>query len=498
MFWRTWLSCVESLDLSWIDALSEEERAALMLTVKAELDSNKLADYKPYSKQREFHDAGADEGVRERLLIAGNQLGKTYSGSFEAAIHLTGLYPDWWDGVRFEAPTAGWAASVTNQGTRDTVQRLLLGRPGEWGTGAIPKSCLLEVKRATGGVADSVDSITVRHITGGISRLMFKTYDQGRERWQGDTLNFVWFDEEPPLDIYTEGLTRTNATQGVVWITFTPLLGMSEVVRRFLTEKTPGTKVVTMTINDAEHYTPEQRAAIIASYPAHEREARSKGIPTLGSGRIFPVSEEVIREHALQIPPHWPRICGMDFGWDHPTAAAWIAWDRDTDTVHVYDAYRVKEATPLIHAATIKAKGEWIPVAWPHDGLQHDKGSGQALADQYRKQGLKMLPDKATHPPQPGEPEGSGGNGVEAGLMDMLDRMQTGRFKVAAHLSDWWEEFRLYHRKDGKIVKENDDLLSATRYALMMIRFAKTRPVTKRTSTQPQHRIYDSAMGVFG
>jgi len=224
-----------------------------MLTVKAELDSNKLADYKPYAKQREFHDAGADEGVRERLLIAGNQLGKTYSGSFEAAMHLTGLYPDWWDGVRFDAPTAGWAASVTNQGTRDTVQRLLIGRPGEWGTGAIPKSCLLEVKRATGGVADSVDSITVRHKTGGISRLMFKTYDQGRERWQGDTLNFVWFDEEPPLDIYTEGLTRTNATQGVVWTTFTPLLGMSEVVRRFLTEKARGTKVVKVSNNDGEN-----------------------------------------------------------------------------------------------------------------------------------------------------------------------------------------------------------------------------------------------------
>ena len=109
-----------------------------------------------------------------------------------------------------------------------------------------------------------------------------------------------------------------------------------------------------------------------------------------------------------------------------------------------------------------------------------------------------MLPDKATHPPLPGEKEGTGGNGVEAGLMDMLDRMQTGRFKVAAHLADWWEEFRLYHRKDGKIVKENDDLLSATRYALMMIRHAKTRPVPTRTIGQSQYTIYDSSTGVLG
>jgi hypothetical protein len=214
-----------------------------------------------------------------------------------------------------------------------------------------------------------------------------------------------------------------------------------------------------MTISDALHYTPEQRAAIIAGYPSHEREARANGIPTLGSGRVFPVVEDAIRELPITIPKHWPRICGIDFGWDHPTAAVWIAWDRDTDTVHVYDCYRVKEATPAIHSLAIKAKGAWIPVAWPHDGLQHDKGSGEQLAEQYRAYGVNMLKDKATHPPAPGEPEGSGGNGVEAGLMDMLDRMQTGRLKVAKHLHDWWEEFRLYHRKDGKIVKDNDDLM---------------------------------------
>ena len=431
--------------------------------------------YRPYPKQIEFHTAGADEGIRERLLMAGNQLGKTVAGSFEAAMHLTGLYPAWWDGVRFTQATTGWAASTTQQGTRDTVQRLLLGKPGEWGTGAIPKAQLVECKRASGGVPDCVDTVTVKHVSGGTSRLTFKTYDQGRERWQGETLNFVWFDEEPPPDIYTEGLTRTNATGGIGWLTFTPLMGMSDVVRRFLIDKAPGTVVTKMTIDDALHYTPAQRKAIVAAYPAHEREARAMGIPTLGSGRIFPVEEELLRELPVTLPGHWPRLAGLDFGWDHPTAVVWGSWDRDTDTVHIYDCYRRSEATPVIHAATIKAKGAWIPVAWPHDGLQHDKGSGDALAQQYRDLGVAMLKDKATHPPAQGEKEGTGGNGVEAGLMDMLDRMQTGRLKVAKHLNDWWEEFRLYHRDEGKVVKENDDLMSATRYMLMMLRFAKTQ-----------------------
>ncbi len=223
--------------------------------------------------------------------------------------------------------------------------------------------------------------------------------------------------------------------------------------------------VTRMTIDDAEHYSPEQRAAIIASYPAHEREARAKGIPTLGSGRVFPVSEDAIKVPAFAIPAHWAQIGGMDFGWDHPFAAARIAWDRDADTIYVTACYAEREATPVIHSGALKAWGAWLPWAWPHDGLQHDKGSGEALASQYRAQGLNMLDERATFE--------DGGSGVEAGIMDMLDRMQTGRWKVFDHLEDWFGEFRLYHRKDGQIVKLNDDRLSASRYALMMKRFAR-------------------------
>lgn len=223
--------------------------------------------------------------------------------------------------------------------------------------------------------------------------------------------------------------------------------------------------VIRMTIDDAEHYTPERRAEIIASYPAHEREARAKGIPVLGSGRVFGVAEDEIKVPAFAIPGHWTQIGGLDFGWDHPTAAAKLAWDRDTDTIYVTHSYGLREATPVIHAATLKAWGAWLPWAWPHDGLQHDKGSGEALAAQYRAQGLNMLPERATFE--------DGGNGVEAGVTDMLDRMLTGRWKVFDHLEDWFSEFRLYHRKDGLIVKLNDDRLSASRYAFMMRRHAK-------------------------
>lgn len=440
--------------------------------------NNKLRDYRPYSKQAEFHANGAL--FRERLLMAGNQLGKTWSAGFETAMHLTGRYPDNWQGRVFDKAVAGWAAGVTSEVTRDSVQRVLCGRINAIGTGAIPKDAIKE-KSMKRGVADAIDTMVIKwggggDLQAGESLLGFKSYDQGREKFQAETLDFVWLDEEPDADIYSESLTRTNATGGIVYMTFTPLKGMSDVVKRFLMDKVAGSCVTSMTIDDAEHYTPEQRAAIIASYPAHEREARTKGIPTLGSGRIFPIEEELIKIDPFDIPRHWPQICGIDFGWDHPSAAVKLAWDRDLDIIYVIAAHRQKEQTPLLFASTVKPWGDWLPWAWPHDGLQHDKGSGEALKEQYKAQGLNMLADKATHPPAQGEPEGSGGNGVEAGVLDMLDRMQTGRLKVFSNLNDWFQEFRMYHRKDGKIVKLDDDLMSATRYAIMMKRFATIKP----------------------
>lgn len=242
-------------------------------------------------------------------------------------------------------------------------------------------------------------------------------------------------------------------------------------------EISPSKYLVTAGWNDIPHLDAKTKSELLASTPSHLRKARSEGIPALGSGAIFALDEDSITCDPVRIPEHWAQIIGIDFGWDHPTAAANLAWDRDLDVVYITATYKRTEATPAIHALAIKPWGVWKPISWPHDGNQHDKGSGIALAVQYRNQGLTMLRSQASHPPAKGQPEGSGGNGVEAGLMEMLDRMQSGRLKVFKTCTDWLEEFRLYHRKDGKIVKEFDDAISASRYALMMLRFAKTKPV---------------------
>src|SRR6516162_5027166 len=216
---------------NWMSLLQNSEpnsEALLLQTLEAEknrrLTEDRLRYYRPYPKQLDFHAAGSAH--RERLLMAGNQLGKTLAGGFEAAIHATGRYPEWWQGKRFERPTIGWAAGVTGEVVRDTVQRVLVGRPGQAGTGSIPKDALGELVSAR-GTADLLDSIKVKHVSGGMSVIGLKSYQAGREKFQGESLDFCWMYEEPPSDIYFETLTRTNINAGPVWVTFTPLQGMS-------------------------------------------------------------------------------------------------------------------------------------------------------------------------------------------------------------------------------------------------------------------------------
>lgn len=227
---------------------------------------------------------------------------------------------------------------------------------------------------------------------------------------------------------------------------------------------------MTATWDDVPHLSAEQKQQLWDALPPHEKEARSKGIPGLGEGAIFPVSDESILVDPFEIPKHWRQIGGLDFGYDHPFGATKLAHDLDTDCVYVTSEYRERKATPVIHAAALRPWGSWLPWAWPHDGLQHDKGSGEQLAQQYRDQGMNLLVERATFEDET--------NGVEAGLSDMLVRMQTNRWKVFRTCPLWMEEKRLYHRKkndQGKIaiVALRDDLISSSRYGLMMIRHAE-------------------------
>jgi phage terminase large subunit-like protein len=173
-----------SLNLD-IDSLPPEKVEAAITRLEAmkaqRAAENKLAHYRPYPKQAAFHEAGAR--CRERLLIAANQSGKSLAGAMECAMHATGRYPDWWKGRRFDKPTIGWGAGATNETTRDTVQRILVGRPGQPGTAAIPKDAIIDLISAR-GTPDLLDSIKVMHVSGGVSVIGLKSYQRGRESFK--------------------------------------------------------------------------------------------------------------------------------------------------------------------------------------------------------------------------------------------------------------------------------------------------------------------------
>jgi phage terminase large subunit-like protein len=181
-------------------------------------------------------------------------------------------------------------------------------------------------------VPEAVDAIYVKHESGGISQLVLKSYDQKREAFQGTEQDVIWLDEEPPLDVYTESLLRTMDTtglgthNGILMLTFTPLLGISETVMAFLpggeiTERSDGSKCVIMASwDDVPHLTEETKAQLLSSIPPYQRDARTKGIPQLGSGAIYPVPESEIIVDDMAIPDHWPRGYGLDVGWNRTSA----------------------------------------------------------------------------------------------------------------------------------------------------------------------------------
>jgi len=395
-------------------------------------------------------------------------VGKTEGvGGYELALHCTGQYPSWWVGRRFTRPISAWAAGDTGITVRDIIQKKLLGPVGNWGTGLIPGDSISRPVRSS-GIADKLDSIYIRHTSGGTSVLTLKSYDQRRESFQGTEQDVIWLDEEPPLDIYVECLTRTMTNNGMVMLTFTPLLGMSEVVLAFLEhgrmpETQTGTKfVVTCTWDDVPHLDEQAKKDLYASYPPYQRDARSKGIPQLGSGAIYPVSETDLLCDAFKVPDHFPRGYGMDVGWNY-TAAIWGAHDRENDVLYLTHAYKRSQAEPSIHAAGIKAAGEWIPGFIDPASRGRGQKDGSQLFTDYTHLGLKLQ---------------TADNGVESGLYSVWNRMSTGRLKVFRNLSGWLEEFRLYRRDEkGRVVKENDHLMDAMRYLESRTSHFKCKPV---------------------
>ncbi len=473
-----------------------------------------------YVKHQAFFAAGADHN--DRLAICGNRTGKTEGiGAYEVTLHLTGEYPDWWVGRRFDEPVDWWVAGKTAETTRDILQARLLGKftrrlgddPTETiglGTGMIPRDRILGTSPKS-GVSDAVDMAWIEHVSGGRSQLGFKSYGRDRDSFEGVNKHGVWLDEEPPKDVYDECQIRLMATRpgqrnGLMLVTFTPLAGYTEVVKAFLEADDPDKFHIQIGWKDAPHLTPAIVAEMskkFASQP-HILRARSEGEPAMGEGAIYPVDIETLAgvlnvsvptdppatspasasadRPALftdfVIPSHWARGYGMDVG---KTAVIWGALDKQADCLYLYREYFSEEYNPLLHATAIKGTNDrdaWIPGMIDPGSLGSSQVDGKKLFTIYTSQ-YKLNLSIAD-------------NAVEAGIGEVLNRMQTGRLKVFRSLSRWQKEFARYHRMNmetvfgiqSKIVKKDDHELDATRYLAMHTDRMRTAPANRTAPTR--------------
>lgn len=438
-----------------------------------------------YPKHMEFFEAGAH--YSERCFIAGNRVGKTIGAGCEWTYHLTGEYPDWWLGYRFNRPIRLLVSGDTHETTRDILQMKLLGattdRPENFGTGLIPGRCIKSIVPRP-HIKGAVEKAYIKSAHGGESELWFRSFVQGREIFQGFELDGFWPDEECPRDVYEEGQVRLMTSHGLCTLTFTPLEGLTELVEQLLgtpEENEAANRIIIQCgWDDVPHLDEAQKQRMLAKLHPHQRDARTRGIPALGAGVLYPVPDEDVLVDDFKLPGYWHRGYGFDVGWN-TTAAAFLAYDRDNDTLYQYGEHYRGQAEPVVHADAISRRGKWLYGAIDPASRGRSQIDGQRILDLYKGCGLHLEMAE---------------NAVESGIYEVWSRMTTGRLKIFKSCVNTAAERRVYRRDEkGKIVKSRDHAMDALRYGTMTAsRILRPLP-SPETSVLATAYALDPAMG---
>lgn len=477
---------------SKLNTLSSEKKATLLIKLRERQQIrrlNKLSLFKAYPFQKEFYAQGSES--RFRFLSAANRIGKSKSAAMEMAYHLTGLYPDWWEGRKFKTPVSAWAIGITANSTRDVLQYELLGLKnakllenndyddydmGVFGSGSIPLPCL--VKSTISRDGDRVLSIQVKHFDNGKfngnSVLEFKSTQQGHHVLAGVSQSLIWLDEEDPYnswDIFEQCLMRTTTPKGSIILTATPENGKTRIIQHFMDATDKNLYFQMASVYDAHeniggHISDEDIATITAGVAPHKLRMRLYGEPTLGSGAVYDIDFKDVIIPAIEIPNHWKVICAMDIGYSHNTTAVFSAYDAANDIIYITSEYGGSNLTAAQHASAIRKRDKNISVVLPKDAWQHEKGSGIASYDIYKEEGLNVLSEPFYNKYTV---EGKKDFSVEFGIDEIRDRMKSGKLFIFNNCVELLKELQDYHRKDGKIVKVKDDYADAMRYSAMSV-----------------------------
>lgn len=451
--------------------------------------TKKFEFYKPYPIFRQFHELG--KSVNIRLLLAANRIGKTYSCLAETAMHATLTYPDDWDGYRYQKRNLViWVGGLTSFEAEDLRQRLFEGvgdDPPFINPSFITYSNKVERR------------YNIKNALGGTTKLSIKTYG-GREQqnelstWKAAKVDFILLDEQPTMSVFSECCMRIMSTgpndHGMMVIAatctkYTPfVLSFTDRVekieierngRKLIEEKQ--IKVASNEIkdgkvyllagwDDAEHLSEEEKKNMLANMLPSEIEARTKGMPSIGSGMVYPVLEDFITCAPFDIPKHYARIVGMDFGWTDPTALVFIALDRDTGTAYITFEYSANCKTPDSHLSDLQTMGAadslwWAPVLGDPAGQASSQKDGDSLFSIYKSKGIRLI---------------GADNTRSSGILKCLQMMLDGRLKIFNTCKKILNEIRTYAYNDkGQIIDGNDHLLDAMRYAIVGLQHADSQ-----------------------
>ena len=294
-----WVCDQNSLAVDNLNTMTSDQKVAfegLVMAVHEDMRYNQIKYFRPFAHQLTFFRTGASS---RRGILAANRIGKTVSTCYETAMHLTGLYPDWWTGKRFDKAITAMVAGEGWSQVALVLQNELLGTndvkiKDAIGTGAIPRSCVVtDTMRSDGANCIGVE---IRHRSGANSYLLFANYTQEVRQMQGFKLNLAVFDEQPPDDFFSEIVTRTATTQGQVLCSFTPLKGLNGLVSKFWNHE-EGYEHIRVSWDDVPEYDPwgepfllmETRRQLERDYLPHERDARRNGVPVMGKGAVFQI-----------------------------------------------------------------------------------------------------------------------------------------------------------------------------------------------------------------
>lgn len=429
-----------------------------------------------YAKHLAFFEAGAK--YKQRLYSSSNRCGKTTTGAFELCAHMTGIYPEWWNGYRFDRPISAWCVGQTSESTQKILQKELLGEVGDFGSGMIPKDLLdFDTLPSATKMGVTVSGFKVRNKFGGYSTCSFKSQEQGVLSFVGTSIDVALCDEPLKLELYNEIITRLAVNNGLLMLTSTPILGLDPMLLNFCDgefkfgEINPYKVVLNCTFDDIPHLSAETKEQLLSSYPEYQRECRATGVPMLGKGAVFPFAPDQITCDDFAIPAGWKFVAGCDVGW-RCTARVDFAIDPNNGNIYATNYYSVGQATPREHYLNWAGR-EDIPIAIDPAAHGRSQADGEQIFEQFRDFGLTLE---------------NAENSREASYLAINELLRAGKLKLfKGSCRDLVSEILNAARMENGKLQNQSDLhgLDALRYGVMTRDIAKFRGGNQSSKLNP-------------